>query len=98
MAIRITFEAEDTLLNAELRPVVVGKHDDGSDKVEQRWCGTAVDLFAAKRQEFQLTDAQMAALTNLGLFSVGEESLPGYDVPTLYADAPDKDWDVKVCP
>lgn len=81
--------------------VVVG--DIAIDALKNKvgiWEGVCIDLHKGKRESFAWSDEQMAAVLNLGIFSVGEENTEGYDKGVLYhvASKAIKNFDPEVCP
>lgn len=91
--IHVTILIEDTTIVAEYRV-------DREESTEPRWRGKCVDNLTGKFEKIDWTNEQMTAVLALGLGSVAEDSIPGYDTKKLYEVAEEaiKGWQKEVRP
>lgn len=95
--IHVTILIEDTTIVAEFgTPTGI----EGWTGTGNRWTGKCMDNLTGKCEKINWSGEEMAAVLALGLGSVAEDSVPGYDTDKLYQVAEEaiKGWAKEVRP
>lgn len=95
--IHVTILIEDTTIVAEYD---VPTGIEGWTGTGNLWTGKCIDNLTGKCEKIKWTSEQMSAVLALGLGSVAEDSVPGYDTELLYsvAEAAIAGWQKEVRP